>query len=446
MKTILALLLALGVLGGGASFLFLKDADPADSPFRTAAVERGNLTATVSATGTVQAEEVIDVGAQVQIATRIKRFGPDPRDSSRSINFRSEVEEGTLLAELDDAFFRSQLDQAEADVAQAQANVARADADIAQYRAKLNQAEREWGRVRRLSVGKGAVSDVEYDTAQANYETAKSLLAVGQAALHQAQKALQKAEGARKQAEVNLSYCTVTSPVKGVIIDRRVNVGQTVVSSLNASSLFLIAKDLKRLEVWAAVNEADIGSIRPGQKVRFTVDSFPNESFEGEVAVIRLNAQMTQNVVTYPVVVRTDNSSGRLLPYMTANLQFEVTHRDNILTVPNAALRWKPQVQHVAPNAREEYARSLKKSAPAGTGKPGSSPKERQAKGTVWVAEGEFVRPVRIAVGLSDGTNTEVVGDGLPEGSTVVIGATVSGAADTTVNPFAPNIGKRSNQ
>ena len=165
---------------------------------------------------------------------------------------------------------------------------------------------------------------------------------MGKAAIVQAQGTVSQAEATLKRALQNLSYCTIISPVKGVIIDRRVNIGQTVVASLNAPSLFLLAKDLKRLQVWVSVNEADIGHIKPGQAVTFTVDAFPGEVFSGEVGKVRLNATMTQNVVTYTVEIITDNSNGKLLPYLTANVTFIVGERKNVLLVPNAALRWTP--------------------------------------------------------------------------------------------------------
>src|SRR4029450_5132323 len=145
-----------------------------------------------------------------------------------------------------------------------------------------------------------------------------------------------QAEAVWDRPHKSLGYCTITAPVKGVIIDRRVNIGQTVVASLNAPSLFLIAKDLKRMQVWVSVNEADIGSIKAGQPVRFTGDAYPNRAFHGEVNKVRLNAAMTQNVVTYTVEVTTDNSSGRLLPYLTANVQFEINRRRKVLVAPNA--------------------------------------------------------------------------------------------------------------
>src|SRR5262249_41659128 len=138
-------------------------------------------------------------------------------------------------------------------------------------------------------------------------------------------------------------YCTIKSPVNGVIIDRRVDIGQTVVSSLSAPSLFLIAKDLSKMQVLVQVNEADIGHVKPGDPVTFTADAFPGDSFEGKVRKVRLNATQTQNVVTYTVEIVTDNSSLKLLPYLTANVRFVVDHREQVLAVPNAALRWSPK-------------------------------------------------------------------------------------------------------
>jgi HlyD family secretion protein len=171
------------------------------------------------------------------------------------------------------------------------------------------------------------------------------------------------------------------------------------------------------------VNEADIGSIHEGQTVRFTVGAFPRETFEGKVSQIRLNASMTQNVVTYTVVVSVDNSNDRLLPYLTARLQFEVETRRGVLLVPNAALRWQPRVHDVDPEAREAYALALRYRAPA-NGETGlaESSSSREPEAVVWVEKGEFVKPIKIKVGLSDGVVTEIFGDTLQEGSVIVVG------------------------
>src|SRR5262249_52467012 len=262
--------------------------------YRTAVAERGDLQATISATGTIQPEEVVDVGAQV--AGLIQSFGRDLRDSSKMIDYGSPVERDTVLAHIDESLYQAQVEQAkpqvgqaeaqveqaQAQVEQAKANVQRAGADLQQINAKMHQADRDWGRARTLGRSKGVISDVDFDTAQANYETTRAAVTVAEAAVAQAkagvsdaQAAVTKAKAALgdaqaglKRAEINLGYCTIKSPVKGVIVDRRVNIGQTVVASLNAPSLFLIAKDLKRLQIWASVNEADIGQIKQGQRVR----------------------------------------------------------------------------------------------------------------------------------------------------------------------------------
>ncbi len=181
---------------------------------------------------------------------------------------------------------------------------------------------------------------------------AKATVGVEEAAIKQTQASL-------RQAQINLGYCDIKSPVKGTIVDRRVNVGQTVVSSLSASSLFLLAKDLSRIQVWASVNEADIGRIHPSLKVHFTVDAYPNETFVGEVQQVRLNATMTQNVVTYTVVVTTENKDMKLLPYMTASLKFEIERHEDVLKVPNAALRWKPRPKQIAPDIRAETLEAM---------------------------------------------------------------------------------------
>lgn len=378
------------------------------SQYKTASVTRRNLELAISATGTVEPEEVIDVGAQV--AGLILSFGTD-RDG-KVIDYGSVVEEGMILANIDPALYQS-------DVQQAQAVVARSKADLQQLRAKFTQAELDWKRAQKLGPS-DALSQSAFDGYRAAFLAAQASVAVGEAEITQADAALFKANR-------NLGYCVIKSPVKGVIIDKRVNVGQTVVSSLNAPSLFLIAKDLTRMQVWVSVNEADIGSVHSGQKVTFTVDAFPGSEFIGVVGKVRLNASMSQNVVTYVVEVNTDNTSGKLLPYLTANARFEVGKRENILTVPSAALRWTPN--------REAGPKDA----------PGSNSPEA-GKGTLWLTTGdEPLRSVAVKVGLSDGVTTEVEGADIKEGDLVVVGieSASSAANKKTTNPFAPQIAPR---
>lgn len=414
-RTVRFTLIALGVVVLGALGVWqLYGGNEPAAKFRTAPAQRVDLVATISATGTVEPEEVVDVGAQV--AGQINAFGTDV--NGQTVDYGSVVDAGTVLARIDDSLYT-------ADVEQAQANLKSAEAGVAQAQAKLEQAHQDWKRAQKLGPSE-ALAPSAYDQYKAAFEVAGADLAVAQATVGQTRAALHRAER-------NLGYCTITSPVKGVIIDRRVNIGQTVVASLNAPSLFLIAKDLRRIEVWVSVNEADIGHIQPGQDVTFTVDAFPGQVFHGLVGKIRLNASMTQNVVTYTVVVTTDNADGMLLPYLTANVQFITGRRTQVLAVPNAALRWTPRPEEIAPEFR------------SGGEAAGTSGAQR----TVWVPQGRYVRPVSVATGLTDGTQTEVSGPGVAEAMNVVVGVQTSGsraAAGGGSSPFTPQFGRyRSN-
>jgi HlyD family secretion protein len=401
--------------------LVMKCSSKPPSLFTTATVNRGDLSAAISATGTVEPEDVIDVGAQV--AGRIVFFGKDK--NGKEIDYGSEVEAGTVLAQIDDALYA-------ADAAQARAAAVRAEADLGQLQAKLFQAKRDWERAQKLGPS-DALSQSDYDAAKSGFDVAQANVAVGRAAIGQAQAALQR-------AEQNLSYCTIKSPVKGVIIDRRVNIGQTVVSSLNAPSLFLLALDLKRMQVWVSVNEADIGSIHMAQPVSFTVDTYPGQIFRGEVGKIRLNATMTQNVVTYTIEVITDNSDGRLLPYLTANVQFELSRSTGVLLAPNAALRWFPQPAQVDAKFKD----IVEGAARTGGNSPGAGPqtaapadaKKRQSY--LWVQAGSFVKPVKVGIGPTDGTMTEVQGEEVKEGMEVIVGEQRQAAGDSAKSPFTP--------
>jgi len=405
-----------------------------DNGFRTTPITRGDLLATISATGTVEPEEVVDIGAQV--AGRIVAFGKD-RDG-KTVDYGSHVEAGTVLAKIDDALYAADVSQAKAALAQAKANLKRTEADLGQMKAKLFQGGRDWMRAKKLGPS-DALSQSDFDAAQSAFEVAKANVGVGQAAVVQTKGAAAQAEAALQKAAQNLDYCTIKSPVKGVIIDRRVNIGQTVVASLNAPSLFLLAKDLKRLQVWASVNEADIGNIRPGMPVTFTVDAHPGVTFKGEVGKIRLNATMTQNVVTYTVEVNTDNRDGSLIPYLTANLKFIVAERQNVILAPNAALRWSPQPEQIDPVFhRGSENQSWQQSRQAGTA--GTEERhEKPGQGTLWIPQGSYVQPLKVHLGPSDGSLTEVQGPRLKEGIQVVVAEVQKGADQSaSASPFVP--------
>ena len=406
--------------------------------FRMVPIKRSDLTATISASGTVEPEVVVDVGAQ--IAGIIIGFGKDK--SGKTVDYGSIVGEDTVLAKIDDSLYAAAVETAKAQLQQAEANKISADANVLQMKAKLLQAKQDWDRAQKLGPS-DALSKSAYDQYEANYEVAKANLAAAEAAVEQTKAAVAQAKANLMSARINLGYCTIKSPVKGVIVDRRVNIGQTVVSSLSAPSLFLIAKDLKRIQIWVSVNEADIGSISKGQPVTFTVDAYPDQVFQGQVGKTRLNATMTQNVVTYTVEVNTDNDDGKLLPYLTANVQFKIGRRQGVLVVPNAALRWTPRSDQIAPDIRHTVH------DPTSSSKRDSKSPDTvgatHSHGTVWIEQDRFVRPVDVNIGLTDGTVTEIEGNKLKEGLRAVIGeATRETLADSSTerSPFMPQIGR----
>lgn len=298
---------------------------------------------TIEATGVTEPDELVDVGAQV--SGIIMEFGKDL--NGKVVDYSSPVKAGQMLAEIDKLPVQLDVQRAEASKAQAIAGIARSKADIQQAKAKHQQARLDRERAEKLGPG-DALSKSSYDQYIADEETARANVAVAEASLQEAEASLKQAEAALKKEMRNLEYTTIKSPVDGVVVKRLVNIGQTVVSSMSASSLFYIATDLSKLKIWAAVNEADIGSIRKGQEVLFTVDAFAGRKFKGTVDKIRLDATMTSNVVTYIVDIDVPNPDKLLIPYLTANVQFVVEDIRNAFLVSNAALRFRPETELVS--------------------------------------------------------------------------------------------------
>ena len=290
---------------------------------RTATIKRGDLSRTLRAKGTVKLEEV-EVGAQV--TGMIAAFGCDPADPGKPLDCGAHVYDGMVLARIDPTIYQAQVDCAEASILKARAN-------LLQARAKCDQAEHELKRAESLRPAK-AIADSDYDLVMATFRMAAANVAVWEAAV-------QESEASLRIAKTNLAYTIIKSPCDGVIMDRRVNVGQTVVAAFNAPGLFLIAKDSRQMQVWASVDEAQIGLIHPGLPVQFTVSACLDKLFEGKVSQIRLNPTKRQDAITYTVVVAADHL-GSMLPDMTANLQFVVERRPNVLLIPNDALQWPP--------------------------------------------------------------------------------------------------------
>ncbi|MCX7393549.1 MAG: efflux RND transporter periplasmic adaptor subunit [Planctomycetales bacterium] len=380
----------------------------ADRPtFRTVSVARGDLFSGVTATGTVEPIQIVDVGAQ--IVGSVKSFGADADNSSKTIDYGSTVSEGTVLAKLDDLPHKAELDKS-------RVSLQMAEAELRLAAAKKKQKERAFERATQL---RETDPEAEFEKADAENEVAAAEQAIAEAKLEQA-------KIATLQAKNNFEYTIIRSPMEGVVIDRRVNIGQTVVAGMNAPSLFLIAKDLRQMLVWSAVNEADIGEIHLNQPVTFTVDAYPSRIFSGTVSQIRLNASLQQNVVTYGVIVNVNNDDGKLLPYMTAKLQFEVSRRTDVMLVPNQSLRWQPALSQISP----EFRTGLKVHADSRHPQPktadvveDSDHKVKLESPTLWaVCEDGFLRPIPVQVGMSDGISTEVRGGKINPWDRVVTG------------------------
>jgi len=434
MKKIIIAVVIVVVLLGGAGFAWRMTQAAAQTTFRVDEVKRGRLVATIGSTGTLQPRELVDIGAQV--AGPIIFLGKDPNRESGIVDWGSVVEgpvldqsgivikKGTVLAQIDDALYRAQVNSVEAQVKSAQA-------DLLQKTAQLAQATADWNRAQKL-FPTGGIAQAEYDQFKATFEVAQANVEVSKANIGVAQANL-------RTAQTNLNYTTITSPVNGVVVDRRVNVGQTVVASLSAPSLFLIAKDLSKMEVWATVNEVDVGKIKVDQDAKFTVDAYPGVVYKGKVVPqgklpARLNATMNQNVVTYTVVVSADNKDNKLYPYLTTNLSFIVADKKDALLVPNAALRWQPAKQQIAPDVVDAY-NTLK-----GKKRSVTDP-DSQDHGFVWVkGDDGFVRYIEVRTGPSDGASTEILerlsGPELAEHTQVIIGEGRADSHSDGSNPF----------
>lgn len=339
-KTWISVAVVLALAAGAGWWWTQRDAGPAQQ-FRTALVERGNLQASVSASGTVNPVTQVSVGTQVSGQLR-----------EIHVDFNDEVRAGQLIAEIDPETFEYRVRSAMADLDAARASVLTAQANAAATRANVSRAQTEVAEARRVHernlqlVAQGFISQSEADRTQAaltaaqeSLKSSEALAAVSEAQIRSAQATVAQRESSLAQARIDLGRTRITSPVDGIVIKRAVERGQTVAASLQAPELFVIAQNLADMQVDASVDEADVGRIRPGQQVSFTVDAFPGQTFDGVVQQVRKAAQNVSNVVTYTAVIGFANTSGRLLPGMTANVRVVTDAREGVLKLPNAALR-----------------------------------------------------------------------------------------------------------
>ena len=354
-KYVVAGVVALALLAGGLGWWRSTAASDAVQ-YRTAPLSRGNLQAAVAASGAVNPVSQVSVGTQVSGQIR-----------DLLVDFNSEVKAGQLLAQIDPETFEYRVRSAQADVdaaraavLTAQANQIAAQTQVSRAQVDLDEARRDHERKQSL-VQKQFIAQSEADKARALVNTTSEALksvqaqvGVAQAQVKTAQANVAQREAAMAQARVDLARTRITSPVDGIVIKRAIERGQTVASSLQAPELFVIAKNLSDMQVDAAIDESDVGRLKTGQKASFTVDAFPGQTFQGEVRQVRKAAQNVANVVTYVAVVRFSNEGDRLLPGMTANVRVVTDQRDNVLKVPNAALRMRIADKDAGPDAAQQ--------------------------------------------------------------------------------------------
>jgi HlyD family secretion protein len=364
----------------------------------TTPVTRGSVVQSVAATGTLQAVTTVQVGSQV--SGTIKALHAD---------FNSEVRKGQVIAELDPSLFQTQVEQARASLIRLQADADRARVDVEDTQVKLKRA--------RELAAQQLISQADLDTAEAASRQA-------QAAVKSAEAQVKQAQAALNQSQVNLEHTIIRAPIDGIVISRSVDVGQTVASSLQAPTLFVIANDLTRMQVNASIDESDIGRIKAGQPVSFTVDAYPGEPFTGTVSQVRLEPKVESNVVSYTTIIDVPNPSMKLKPGMTATVTIEIARADDVLKVPVSALRFTPDTADEA-----------------------SSGSGGRNGGRVWVLAEEEPRAVPVQVGISDGTTTAITEGSLSEGTRVITGVadSTTPAASQSSSPFFPQRRGRGN-
>jgi HlyD family secretion protein len=418
---------AIALAVAAATYYYHGDVAADAPPVTTAAVTRGNVVATVEATGTLEAVTTVEVGTQ--LSGTLKSLGAD---------FNSRVRKGQVIARLDPSLFETQ-------VAQERATVQRLSSDVERARVQAEDAQVKLQRARDLAA--------RQLIARSDLDAAESTARAAEAAVKSAEAQLVQGKASLNQAEVNLSHTIIRAPIDGVVIARNVDVGQTVAASMQAPTLFVIAQDLTEMRVNAKVDESDIGKIQPEQPVRFRVDAYPNESFVGSVSQVRLQPVVEQNVVSYVTVIDVPNKELQLKPGMTAAVTIETGRANDVLKVPNAALRFEPDAELFAklgqqpPPARVDGsagaparagASARPRAVPAASGERRGTTRERNR--AVWVFQDGRLTRVDVQPGLSDGTQTMVSGS-LTAGMHVVTSAasaTAASAPSTMRSPLLP--------
>jgi HlyD family secretion protein len=409
--------LVLVLIAGGVAWRVLRR--PPALQYQTAQVTRGPVVAKVTATGILSAVVTVQVGSQV--SGRIATLHAD---------YNSTVTKGELLAEIDPALFQANLEQAKANVLQAEGQLKQAQANVV-------AAQRTYDRDKPLRKD-NLIAQADLDTAETTLDAAKASVVAAQGNLAQARAQL-------SQSQVNLTYTKILSPIDGVVISRSVDVGQTVAASLAAPTIFTLAGDLKAMQVDTSVAEADVGKLAPGMEATFVVDAFPDERFKGVIRQIRNAPQTQQNVVTYDAVIDVKNPDLKLRPGMTANVTVVYADREDVIRVPNAALRFRPTPDLLAAMGRSSSAPGRVAGRDGGTGGGGGGGGAAARGGatgngpsrSLWVVRDGRPAPTQVTIGVSDGTFTEIASGSVQAGDAVLTGAetTATGGAARPTNP-----------
>ena len=405
-KKNIIILLTLVIIAALAWYFIARRSSDNKMTFDTVTVAKGNISNTVTATGTIQAITTVQVGTQVSGV--IKKI---------YVDYNSRVKKGQLLAQLDETPLRAALDQSKAAVEAAQADL---------------EYKKETYDRNKILFDKQLISKADWDQAVYNYETSKANL--------------ESAKATNQRNQVNLQYASIYSPIDGVVLNRAVDQGQTVAASFNTPTLFTIANDLTRMQVQANVDEADIGQVKMGAHVEFTVDAYPDLSFNGTVTQIRLQPVVTNNVVTYTIIIEAPNPDQKLMPGMTATANIFINELKDVLIVNNRALRFNPDQKTISAMTKGKPLPENNFPKPARGRNAQTTGGENSKTTTVWVKKGiDFVR-TRVETGLSDGINSEVK-SGLSEGDEVVVSAAEAGKSNAVQAPErSPFIPRRPNQ
>jgi HlyD family secretion protein len=394
-----------------AAFRFNRKSE---AEYFTGRVERGDIREIIQATGTINPVTSVQVGSQVSGMI-----------SKLYVDFNSKVKKGQVIAEIDPSLFQGAVLQARADLQNAQASLAVAKSNLAKDEATLRQDKFDYERISSLAK-QGVMSEQQDYQARAAYDGITAQVAADKAAIQQSEAQVAQKTANLKVAQTNLDYTIIRAPINGTVVNRSVDIGQTVAASLQAPTLFTIALDLTKMQVYAKTDEGDVGQIRRGQKVDFQVDAFPKETFHGVVDQVRMNATTVQNVVTYDTIVNFDNPDLKLFPGMTAYVSIPVASASDVVKVPNAALRYKPDLSpEKVQELYDRYGITIARQNRSGKAQGGGASTANSDAAVVWkLLPDKSLEPLQIRVGLTDHTYTALLAGNLQPGDELITGAT----------------------